>query len=385
MRRHASIGPIMPPLLGLAIIVALPATAQETVPEAADAAQQAASPAEPEKKKKRDLLIAPVPLSSPATGTGLALGGVAFYNPNHEPQQWVTGGGIVYTDNGTKGLGGFHSMSFGQDRFRIKLVASYIDANSDYYGIGAADGDRGESLDLSNKQLSIQLQGLMRIFRHGFAGVRYKLTTNDATPDVDADAPPSPVVPPPPDALTATQSVIGPVFAYDSRDSATQPRRGIYASATWLIGIKALGDSYAHDKLQLSSNIYFPFGPKTVLATRASVCSAGGDVPYYDLCLFGSGADLRGYAGGRYRDRASWAVQGELRQTFTRRWGGVAFFGLGGIAPSASGILTDSNLLPSAGVGVRYRPFKDNDVQLRLDVAKGKNDHGVYFSISESF
>ena len=64
----------------------------------------------------RDLLIVPLPLSRPSTGTGLALGAVMFQNPKHEPQQWVTGAGALYTDKGAKGLAFFHSMSLGQDR-----------------------------------------------------------------------------------------------------------------------------------------------------------------------------------------------------------------------------------------------------------------------------
>ena len=47
----------------------------------------------------------------------------------------------------------------------------------------------------------------------------------------------------------------------------------------------------------------------------------------------------------------------------------MAFFGLGGIATSLGDIPSKSNLLPAGGVGVRYRPFKDNDVNLRVDVA----------------
>ena len=34
---------------------------------------------------------------------------------------------------------------------------------------------------------------------------------------------------------------------------------------------------------------------------------------------------------------------------------------------------------------MRYRPFKDNDVNLRVDVAFGKNDNGLYLSVSEAF
>jgi outer membrane protein assembly factor BamA len=340
-------------------------------------------PAPPEKKKKKhDLLIAPVPISSPSTGSGLAVGAIMFYNPNGEPSQWISGAGLVYTSRGTKGAGVYHSMSFGQDRVRLNAQISYVDSHSNYYGIGEAAGDRDEILTLVSKQFNLQLEGLMRVFPHGYAGVRYRLRTTDGAPE---GTPTATLPPPPDDQLHSTMSVFGPSLVYDTRDSSLQPHRGVYANAVWLFGIKALGDSFAHNNLKIAANAYFPFGTGTVLAVRGSLCASGGDVPFYDLCQFGASNDLRGYPSGRYRDGASWAFQAELRQHIAGKWGAVGFFGLGGIAPTFGDIPDHSALLPAAGVGVRFRPFKSNDVQLRADFAIGKNDHGTYVGISEAF
>ncbi|RJF85654.1 BamA/TamA family outer membrane protein [Sphingomonas cavernae] len=375
-------------------MIAVPASAQqgpidETIrPRPGDAAIDPASvePRSVEKtKKKRDLLIAPVPFSSPTTGTGLAVGGVAFYNPNNGPHQWVTGGGLIWSSGGSKGFGAFHTMSFDKDRFRVNATFSYFDARSKFYGIGAEDGDRGEALELASEKFSFQVRAQMRAFPHGFVGLRYKLTATDAAPRDTGATPPPSTSPPPADQLHSTLSMLGPMIAYDTRDSHTQPHSGVYGVATWLFGTKALGDSYEHNKLTLVGSAYLPFGSDTVFAVNGTLCSTGGEAPYYDLCLFGSSGVLRGYPSGRYRDGASWAVQGELRHQFAKRWGGVAFFGVGGIAPSVGDFLDDGNVLPAAGVGVRYRPFKNNDVHLRLDVAIGKNDHGVYLGIGEAF
>ena len=88
---------------------------------------------------------------------------------------------------------------------------------------------------------------------------------------------------------------------------------------------------------------------------------------------------------GRYRDKASWATQAEWRQHVSGRWGATAFVGLGGIAPSAGTIIDKGKLLPAGGIGLRYRPFRSNDVQLRVDLAAGKDDHAVYVGIAEAF
>jgi Omp85 superfamily domain len=332
--------------------------------------------------KKLDLLVAPVPLSNPASGTGLAVGAIAFYNPNGEPRQWISGVGAVYTSRGTKGIGAYHSMSLGHDLWRLTGAISYVDAHNHYYGIGQDAGNRGEIMNLVGNDFTFQVELLRRVFPHGYFGVRYRLFDANEEPH----DPSTPTLPAPPaDQLKSIQSAIGPSLTYDTRDSSLQPRSGAYITSVWLFGVRALGDSFAHNRLRMSAAGYFPLATRTVLAVRGSLCAAGGDAPYYDLCLFGSSNDLRGYPSGRYRDRASWATQAELRQRVWSRWGAVAFFGIGGIAPSFGDIFTHGNVLPAGGVGVRYQPFKKNDVQLRLDFAAGKDEHAVYLGIGEAF
>lgn len=332
------------------------------------------------KPPKADILFAPVPFSSPSTGTGLAGGVIAFYNPNNSPQQWISGGGVVWTNRGTKGIVAFHSMALQDDRIRIQGKISYMKEVTKFYGIGQDDGDRGEVLELRTKIPAVQVTGQLRVFPHGYAGLRFRIMGNDAQPKTE-----SPTPPPPPDQMNSTMSMFGPGFAYDTRDSSTQPHQGVNFNAFWLFGRPTWGDSFKHDKLTVSGSYYTPVSKETVFAVNGTLCGAGGDVPYYDLCLFGSNSALRGYPSGRYRDQASWSAQAEVRHQFANRWGGVAFFGLGGIATSLGDIPSDSNLLPAGGVGLRYRPFKDNDVNLRVDVAFGKNDNGLYLSVGEAF
>lgn len=342
---------------------------------------QAEAPAE-EKKQKRNLLIVPIPLSDPANGSGVAVGAVMFYNPRGEPQQWVTGGGIVYTSRGTKGIGGFHSMSLQQDRFRMKVIAAYVEGPMRYFGVGEAAGDAGTSVEFDNKQPHLQVQGQIRAIEHGYVGVRYSYSHYNLTLGED-EMPGIPL--PPDDQLKSTLSMVGPTLSYDTRDSSLQPRAGMFLSGTWMVGMKALGNSFSHSKLQLSGNFYLSTNSATTVALRGATCVTTGEVPFYDLCSFGSGADIRGYESGRFRDRTSWALQGELRRRLSSRFGGVAFVGIGGIAPSPGEVVGEGNFLPAAGLGVRYRPFRNNDVNLRADVAMGLYGPAVYVGISEAF
>lgn len=87
---------------------------------------------------------------------------------------------------------------------------------------------------------------------------------------------------------------------------------------------------------------------------------------------------------GRYRDRAMWATQAEWRQHLGGRFGAVFFAGIGGTAPNLTD-LGDTKFLPSAGMGVRYRPSKKTGINLAVDVAIGKDSNALYIGIGEAF
>ncbi|RJF91110.1 BamA/TamA family outer membrane protein [Sphingomonas cavernae] len=333
-------------------------------------------------RKKADLLIVPIPQSSPTLGSGLTLAAVLFYNPNQSKDPWISGAGAMYTSNKSWGVAAFHSMALSKDRFKVLAMAGYADINVNFYGIGPNAGERGVSVDIEDRGALAVVQGQMRVVKNLHAGARYEFldlrsrinNPNPVFPDLNiSDA-----------ELRSRLSGIGPVITYDTRDSSLNPRKGIYATAVAMFNRKKLGSDFSHDKLQLAGNAYVPFGDTTVLAMRGSMCGVSTEGPFYDLCLYGQSSDLRGYETGRFRDRASWAAQAEVRQQLWGRFGLVFFGGVGGIAPKL-GDLGDTKFLPSVGTGLRYQASKSTKINLRLDVAIGKNSNALYFGIGEAF
>jgi hypothetical protein len=371
-------------LCALIALGASPAGAQNhPAVEFSNDAQTLTPDKETQAKGKTDLLVVPIPLSNPATGSGLTLAGVLFYNPNDAPQPWVSGIGALHTSGGTKAIAGFHSMSLAQDRFRFLAVAGYADAKLKFYGIGADAGHRDASVDIEDKGALAMVQGQMRLFPHTYAGARFQYL--DVTATVKAPHPNFPDLQLPPLEAESSLTMIGPALTYDSRDSSTNPRKGVYATATWMFGTTIFGGDFKHDKLNIQTNLYSPIGPATVIATRGSLCGASTGAPFYDLCMFGMSSDLRGYETGRYRDRAYWAIQSEIRQQLSSRVGAVVFVGIGGIAPKLGSIFGDSTVLPAGGMGLRYKASKSSNINLRLDIAMGKDTQAVYFGIGEAF
>jgi outer membrane protein assembly factor BamA len=146
---------------------------------------------------------------------------------------------------------------------------------------------------------------------------------------------------------------------------------------------EAFGSDFDYQTYELSGNTYRRAG-RGVLALRAFACQASGRTPLFDLCLFGSGSDLRGYEAGRYRDRSMIAAQAEYRFPLAGRFGAVVFGGWGKVARSF-GDMNDEPDLPSIGAGVRWLASEKARVNLSVDVARGRDDTTVYVYVKESY
>jgi outer membrane translocation and assembly module TamA len=85
---------------------------------------------------------------------------------------------------------------------------------------------------------------------------------------------------------------------------------------------------------------------------------------------------------GSYRDRFLVAAQAEYRHRFTNRIGAVVFGGVGSVAPDFAGW---EKTLWSAGAGFRFVLAPKNDISLRVDVARGRDETVYYVGVGEAF
>ena len=146
---------------------------------------------------------------------------------------------------------------------------------------------------------------------------------------------------------------------------------------------KDLGSKYSFQSYRLTFNKYASLSEKQVLAYNLYLCGTGGSPPFYVNCIYGVQNELRGYEAGRYIDRYMIATQPEYRLVLPWRFGFVAFGGIGGVAPSAGDFRSD-NFLPAGG-GLRYELSKKYHVNLRDDIAQGKNGHTFSMWVGEAF
>ena len=169
----------------------------------------------------------------------------------------------------------------------------------------------------------------------------------------------------------------------DSRDNEQFPRSGWKVDGRTVLFRESVGGDFDAETYMLSANYYLPMRDQDVLASRIVVRGTGGDVPFFLLSTLGGSTDLRGYPSGRYRDRYMYAVQSEYRWHFNDQWIFTGFAGFGEVADEFSNF--GKEILPAAGIGVRYVLSQKHKVSLSADVAVGDDGTEFYFGVGEAF
>jgi outer membrane protein assembly factor BamA len=331
-------------------------------------------------EKKNELVVAPIPIVNPTFGTGLALGGMYLYQLDEGSQPSFTAAAGAYTDSESYGFGIGQAAYFKDDAWKIKAGAGVFDFNVRFYGIGRLPGDRDISIPLNQEGWAAGVRGLRRIKGDWYFGLQYwflRITSRFDTSDVNFDLPPK-------IQLNSQVAGLGVMIELDSRDNRFNPAGGQLLNGTWSNSEEAIGSDFDFSSGKIDYNIYRQFKPGKVIAGRATACMTPGEAPFYALCKFGQGVDLRGYVGGRYRDERMATFQAEYRWRFYKQWGMVVFAGFGEVAESWGDFNFD-DVLPSAGVGLRFKLSKTTGLNLSVDYAVGEDSDAWYFYVGESF
>jgi hypothetical protein len=331
---------------------------------------------------KSDFVIMPIPISNPTVGTGLGAASMFLYPMDKESPVSSTTVGGFYTSSESWGAGVAQKTFLYEDRLRLNGLAGYGNINMDFYGIGSGAGDRGVSVPITQRGFFFMPEALIRIAGRLYGGLRYRYLGMETVLDLNELA--GNGIDLPPITAKVKSSAVGLVMNYDSRDNTFNPSEGIFFDGNATFAAKALGGDFDYQIYQTAYNQYFQLADRMVLAYRAFGKFTVGRVPVFDLAFFGSHSDLRGYPGGLYVDKMMIATQLEYRWGFWKKWGMVAFAGIGEVAPKLSEF-GSGNYLPSYGAGLRYMVSEANRVNISVDYARGKAGDAVYFYIGESF
>lgn len=173
---------------------------------------------------------------------------------------------------------------------------------------------------------------------------------------------------------------------WDTRDHVIATRSGQLASVAYGQSSPLWGGTYTYSRINAEWRGFRELAPRHVLAAHVTITGADGTVPFDQLSNIGGGNIMRGYWGGRFRDRWVVASQAEYRSPLLRnRLGMVAFGGVGHAAPRL-GALSRARPFPSAGAGVRVQVDQVQRTALRVDYAVGAYGFaGLYVGFNQAF
>jgi hypothetical protein len=366
---------------------------QPPPPEANDESGQSKASTEPEtqpkKNKKLDgrgaIVVAPVPISSPAVGSGIVpvLGYIFPLSTRDKisPPSTIGVAGLI-TSNGSRGFAIGGQLFFKQNTYEVTAGFAHGNANYNIYGNGIA----------ANLKLPLQQTGeaffgevLRRIGWKFFVGPRF-LTGHSFITIVPNSVRNFPI--PPEVGLHSTLTSIGARLNRDTRLNHFYPTNGTFFTFASDFFSQAIGSKYSFQSYKTQFDKYWSLSDGQVIAYDANFCGTSGAPPFYGNCIYGTNNELRGYTAGRYFTRYSIATQVEYRLVLPKRFGLVVFGGLGETIPGGSQLLQriqNNHFLPSGGGGLRFQLSKQYHVNLRADIAQGRDGHTFGLGVGEAF
>lgn len=171
---------------------------------------------------------------------------------------------------------------------------------------------------------------------------------------------------------------------YDSRDNIYDPKHGKRASATVQWAGHGLGGDFDYYKFTGEYRNYKAIGSNQVLAFRARLGWAQGDVPYSALYTLGGADTLRGFEDDQFRGKKMYNATLEYRVPIFNKVTGVLFTDMGDAwdAPHVTWYEDDKSFNISVGAGVRIStPIGP----IRLDYGVSKDDSKFHFSFGGQF
>ena len=335
-------------------------------------------------EKRGSIVIAPIPISSPAFGSGLLLiaGYVFKFDKDDDvsPPSWLGGAG-AFTNNGSRGLALGGRLYLSENKYQTTFAVIKGKVNLDFFGIGRIPGRDPISVPLQMEGRIFFGEFMRNVGHNFFVGPRYQ--HRRLTIGIDGIVPPGGFEVPEID-LKSTSAALGFHLQRDRRNSTFYPTRGDLFDFTADFFDQVWGSRREYQTYKIAYNGFRQIADRQVFAYRGSVCTANGSVPFYDLCLYGFNSDLRGYTTGEFQNRRMFAGQAEYRIELPKRLGLVAFGGVGGTARRWGDFRSDA-FLPAAGAGLRFKLDKKNHINYRIDFAVGRAGHTISIGIGEAF
>jgi outer membrane protein assembly factor BamA len=327
-------------------------------------------------------LAFPLVSYTPETNLMLGLGGVVSFRIKNDTNTassyiipWLT-----YSIDKQMNAEIFGSFYHKSNKHQLDFEMNYKIQKQPYYGIG-------NKLDFDNKEL---------VYTKGF---RFYSVYQNRIKDVFVIGPVyhidyTTTVQPVEKGLLDTTNVIGKdggfvqglglKVAFDNRDDVYFPYKGNYLAVSGVGYPNFMGSKYQFATVQAEYRSFINIKRKVIFASQIMSQMSFGDIPFYLMPKLGGDKLLRGYTAGTSRDKFLFNLQGELRVPISR-FILSGFFGGGIAGDEFMDYFNVKEYSYSIGGGVRFKPFTDKNIVLRLDAGFWQKTFGFYFVFNEAF
>jgi len=343
-----------------------------------------------EKDSSKRSSLLPLPLVAYSQETGLELGFAALYSfysdtTNHNTKVSNLYFPVSYTFKNQSRISLKTDYWLPNNTYHLTGDIGYSNYPFNFYGIGNNTSSKDQDL-LVQKRFHIIAGAEKAVFTHVFLGLNL-----DYEQDSFKDDQPGGIFSS--TAISGKQGggslFYGPSLIYDSRNTNTYTLKGWYVNLNGGLVSKLGRSDYNGGYFNFDFRQFNPLTKKLVLAFNGSYeFTTGSNTPFYLLQTLGNDQLMRGYYGGRFRDRNIIALQSELRYRLSDR---VAMVGFGGTGTVYNTSFNFNQLKPNYGGGLRYFFDVEKGISIRADYGVGgkpageKRQSGFYLSLGEAF
>jgi hypothetical protein len=320
-----------------------------------------------------------IPITEPAVGYGGGAALLYFHNRKKKYSTYVppdvSGMAGFYTENKTWGAGAFHRHIFGENRVRTLTAVFKPDVQLDYYG--------NNNPILRENPVGIRLDSWVVLqkaeVRLGeskwYAGATYTYFSTEVSFDT---LPGRPLINDILKRLNTSSriSAIRPGMAYDSRDNAFTPTRGLLGEVTLNISSEWLGSSDNFSTLHTDLFGYLPVTDRLGSAWRFEGSYLLGDAPFYAYPFI----SLRGIPAMQYQGNNTLVAETEWTYNLYKRWSLLGFTGVGNAHPDF-GSFGEGDWAWNLGTGFRYKIARLLGVNMGMDFAWGNGEEFAFYVV----
>jgi hypothetical protein len=246
------------------------------------------------RKRKRKIpdgvIVAPIPISSPAIGTGAVIVGGYIFPINRKDKvspASTLGGAYFDTDNGTHGFALAGELFISENRYHITTIYVHGNINYDFYGTGVEASAAGSRVPVRQTGQIFLGEYLRRLKWRFFFGPR--VIAGSSTITLRNEQAAIAGAPIPPDFGLQTQLTgLGFRVNRDTRINRFYPEQGSYVDLTTMFFSEVLGSKYDFEPFKFTVDRYQGLTGKQVLAYNLYTCATWGAPPFYGECIYGS-------------------------------------------------------------------------------------------------